>query len=164
MGRQDLALGGFGVSARTILNPLRKSPGCSSARVRRAFSSTGTITLLHSPRCSRAISGMLPNKRSASTWAHRRGSAPPRPAHSFRLAPPRLPAGPAHSSRLAPPPPTPPGWPRPRPLLQAGPAHSSQLAPPLPQHPPPPTPPQARSHLTQEPRLLQVEKTAQEQL
>lgn len=53
---------------RTILKPLRKSPGCSSARVRRAFSSTGAITLPHSPRCSRAISGMLLNRRSASTW------------------------------------------------------------------------------------------------
>lgn len=57
---------GSGV-ARTILKPLRKSPGCIKDRVRRAFSSTGAITVAQSLRCSRAISGMLLNRRSAST-------------------------------------------------------------------------------------------------
>lgn len=48
---------------RIILKFLRKFSGCSSVRVRRVFFSIGVITLVYSSRCSRAIFGMLLNRR-----------------------------------------------------------------------------------------------------
>lgn len=102
--------------ARTILKPLRKSPGCSSACVRRALSSAGAITLLHSPRCSRAISGMLLNRRSASTWER-----------EVRLAPP--PVGPAHPTSRLHPHPRGQAPPRPGPAASPGPRRTSHSSP-----------------------------------